>query len=150
VKPVDRRMCKSDPAGTLEMTAALQGRFAKNRKWDFHVKLGLPTESDGDGPGGAEHLWFDVHEATAKSVDGTLLNQPFTIASLRQGHRGTFDLRLLTDWPIESPRGRYTPESVLQLGRGLANDRVSARPVAPLGCGHRAFSRSPSLSRKQD
>ena len=110
---------------------ALQSRYAKNRKWDFHVKLGLATDGDGDGHtcGGAEHLWFDVHGATAKSVDGTLLNQPFRIASLRQGHRGTFDPRLLTDWAIESPRGRYTPESVLQLERGLTNDRVAARPL---------------------
>jgi len=110
---------------------ALQSRYAKNRKWDFHVKLGLATDGDGDDHtcGGAEHLWFDVHGATAKSVDGTLLNQPFRIASLRQGHRGTFDLRLLTDWSIESPRGRYTPESVLQLERGLTNDRVAARPL---------------------
>jgi len=108
---------------------ALQSRFARNRKWDFHVKLGLPANSDGDGHGGAEHLWFDVYEATAKSVEATLLNQPSGITSLRQGHRGTFDLRLLTDWAIESPRGRYTPESVLQLERGLANDRVSARPL---------------------
>ena len=110
---------------------ALQSRYAKNRKWDFHVKLGLATDGDGDDHtcGGAEHLWFDVHGATAKSVDGTLLNQPFRIASLRQGHRGTFDLRLLTDWSIESPRGRYTSESVLQLERGLTNDRVAARPL---------------------
>jgi len=112
---------------------ALQSRFAKNRKWNFHVKLGFPTDSDADGHdhdhGGAEHLWFDVHKATAKSVDGTLLNQPYRIASLREGQRGTFDLRLLTDWSIESPRGRYTPESVLQLERGLVNGRVSARPL---------------------
>jgi hypothetical protein len=111
----------------------LQSRFAKNRKWNFHVKLGLPTDSDADrhdhDHGGAEHLWFDVHKASAKSVDGTLLNQPYRIASLREGQRGTFDLRLLTAWAIESPRGRYTPESVLQLERGLANDRVSARPL---------------------
>jgi len=93
--------------------------------WDFHVKLGIPSE----GAGGAEHLWFDVQEATAKTVDATLINQPYIATSLREGQRGTFDLRLLTDWAIESPRGRYTPESVLQLERGLANDRVSARPL---------------------
>ena len=112
---------------------ALQSRFAKNRKWDFHVKLGFPTDRDAGSHdhdhGGAEHLWFDVHKATAKGVDGTLLNEPYRIAGLREGQRGTFDLRLLTDWAIESPRGRYTPESVLQLERGLANDRVSARPL---------------------
>ena len=108
---------------------ALQSRYAKNGKWDFHVKLGFPTDDNADGHtcGGAEHLWFDVHEATAKSVDGTLLNRPYRISKLRQGERGTFDLKLLTDWAIESPRGRYTPESVLQLERGEAN--VSARPL---------------------
>ena len=116
---------------------ALQSRFAKKRKWNFHVKLGFPADGDGDGHrychehggGAAEHLWFDVHKATAKNVDGTLLNQPYRITGLREGQRGTFDLRLLTDWAIESPRGRYTPESVLQLERGLADDRVSARPL---------------------
>jgi len=109
---------------------ALQGRFAKNRKWDFHVKLGLPTDrGDGHTCCAAEHLWFDVHNATTKSVEGTLLNRPYRIKSLREGQRGTFDLGLLTDWAIESPRGRYTPESVLQLERGLANNGVSARPL---------------------
>src|SRR4051812_29715506 len=108
---------------------ALQDRFAKNRKWDFHIKLGVPTDNNAEGHtcAATEHLWFDVHDATAKTVDGTLLNQPFRITGLRKGHRGTFDLRLLTDWAIESPRGRYTPESVLQLERGLADNRVSAR-----------------------
>jgi uncharacterized protein YegJ (DUF2314 family) len=108
---------------------ALQSRFAKNKKWDFHVKLGLPTDSAGNGHnhGQVEHLWFDVHEASAKSVEGTLLNQPFNVTGMRQGQRGTFDLRLLTDWSIESPRGRYTPESVLQLERSLAN--VPPRPL---------------------
>ena len=76
-----------------------------------------------------EHLWFDVESATNKSVDGTLLNRPFRIARLRQGQRATLDLKLLTDWTIQSPRGHYTPESVLQLERGLANDGVSARPL---------------------
>jgi len=113
----------------LSSFLALQSRFAKNRKWDFRVKLGLPTDAAGDGHGGAEHLWFDVHQATPRSVDGTLLNQPYSITSLREGQRGTFDLRLLTDWEIESPRGRYTPESVLQLERGLAKAPVSARPL---------------------
>ena len=104
---------------------ALQERFAKNRKWEFRVKLGLPTGDDG----GAEHLWFDVHNATRRTVDATLLNQPYIITRLREGQSGTFDLRLLTDWAIESPRGRYTPETVLQLERGLVNDRVLQRPL---------------------
>jgi uncharacterized protein YegJ (DUF2314 family) len=109
---------------------ALQSRFAKNRKWNFHVKLGLATDDrDGHTCGGAEHLWFDVHSATAKSVDGTLINQPHRIRGLREGQRGTFDLQLLTDWSIESPRGRFTPESVLQLERGLGSTGVPARPL---------------------
>jgi len=110
---------------------SLQSRFAKDQKWEFHVKLGLPTDDNAEGHtcNGVEHLWFDVESATNKSVDGTLLNRPFRIARLRQGQRGRFDLKLLTDWTIQSPRGHYTPESVLQLERGLANDGVSARSL---------------------
>jgi len=104
---------------------ALRDRFAKNKKWSFQVKLGLPT--DAEGP--AEHLWFDVHDASAETVNGTLVNQPYFITRLRRGHRGTFDLRFMTDWAIHSPRGGYTPETVLQLERGLANDRVSRLPL---------------------
>jgi hypothetical protein len=36
---------------------------------------------------------------------------------------------LLTDWSIDSPRGHYTPETVLQLERALTNDRVPARTL---------------------
>jgi len=100
---------------------ALRDRFAKNRKWSFQVKLGLPT----DGEGAPEHLWFDVHDASAETLDGTLVNQPHFITGLGRGHRGKFDLRLMTDWTIHSPRGGYTPETVFQLERGLANDHVS-------------------------
>jgi len=131
VSPAETERMERLARERLPSFLALQTRYAKNRKWDFHVKLGFPTDDNSDGHtcGGAEHLWFDVHSATAKSVDGTLLNQPYRIRSLRQGQRGTFDVKLLTDWAIESPRGRYTPESVLQLERGLANDGVSARPL---------------------
>ena len=109
---------------------ALQSRFAEDKKWDFEVKLGVPADNNAAGHtcGGAEHLWFEVHAATPKTVDGTLLNQPYHVAGLREGQRGTFDLRLLTDWAIESPRGRYTPESVLELERGLAKKGPSAGP----------------------
>jgi hypothetical protein len=110
---------------------ALQSRYAKNRKWEFSVKLGLPTANNAAGHtcGGVEHLWFDVHDASAKTVDGTLLNQPYNVAGLREGQRGMFDLRLLTDWAIEAPRGRYTPDSVLQLERGAATNGSFARPL---------------------
>ena len=129
VSPAETERMQRLARERLSSFLALQGRFAENRKWDFRVKLGFQTDAEGDGHGGAEHLWFDVHQATTTSVDGTLLNQPCRITSLREGQRGTFDLQLLTDWAIESPRGRYTPESVLQLERGLARDRVSARPL---------------------
>lgn len=104
---------------------ALQGRFAKSKDWEFGVMLGVPIDGDA-GAESREHLWFDVHDATAETVDATLANRPYAVASMSQGQRGTFDLRLLTDWVILSPRGKYTPETVLQLERGLAND-VPAR-----------------------
>jgi len=104
---------------------ALQARFAKSRKWEFRVKLGVPT---GDGAG-AEHLWFEVHKTTADTVDATLINQPHIITCLREGLRSEWDLRFLTDWEIESPDGRYTPETVLQLERCLATACASPAPL---------------------
>jgi hypothetical protein len=110
---------------------ALQARFAKNRKWEFHVKLGIPSDGNGQGKplGGTEHLWFDVHQATPASVEATLLSHPWSIPDLRAGQLGIYDLHFLTDWSIGSPRGRYTPETVLELERALANDQVPARTL---------------------
>jgi len=62
-------------------------------------------------------------------VDATLVNQPYFITGMRQGHRGKFDLDLMTDWAIHSPRGGYTPETVLQLERDLADDRAPGQPL---------------------
>jgi uncharacterized protein YegJ (DUF2314 family) len=104
---------------------SLRDRFGKNKKWSFQVKLGLPTTDHGH----PEHLWFDVHEASAETVDGTLVNQPWLLRGLREGHRGTFDLRFMSDWAIHSPRATYTPETVLQLERGLANDAGCRPPL---------------------
>lgn len=131
VSPAETERMQKLERERLPSFLALQGRFAKNRKWDFHVKLGIASDGNdhGNAADGAEHLWFDVHEATAKSVDATLLNQPYFVTGLREGQRSTFDLRLLTDWSIDSPRGRYTPETVLQLERALINDRVPARTL---------------------
>lgn len=131
VSPAETERMQKLARERLPSFLALQGRFAKNRKWNFHVKLGIPTNGHRGTHtcGGAEHLWFDVHNATAKSVEATLLNQPYFVTGLREGQRGAFDLRLLTDWSIDSPRGHYTPETVLQLERALTNDRVPTRPM---------------------
>jgi len=133
VSPAETERMQRLARERLSSFLALQGRFAKNRKWDFLVKLGIPSPRDGRrdsaGADGAEHLWFDVHQATAKTVDATLVNQPYFVTGLREGQRGTFDLRLLTDWTIDSPRGRYTPETVLQLERSLTKERIPTRPL---------------------
>ena len=123
VSPAETDRMKRLARERLPSFLALQSRFANDEKWDFTVKLGFPT---GDGTS-AEHLWFEVHNATKRRVDVTLLNLPYNVPSLREGQRGSFDLRLLTDWTIDSPRGHYRPETVRQLERALAND-----PVAPL------------------
>jgi len=131
VSPAETERMQRLARERLSSFLALQGRFAANKKWGFRVKLGMPSARNGHRcvTGSAEHLWFDVHEATATSVDATLLNRPYFVRGLREGQRGTFDLRLLTDFRIESPRGHYTPETVLQLERALTNDRAAARTV---------------------
>lgn len=129
VSPAETERMQKLARERLPSFLALRDRFANNRKWDFRVKLGIPTNQRGHTCGGTEHLWFDVHETTANTLDATLINQPYIVTGLREGQRGTFDLHLLTDWSIESPRGHYTPETVLQLERAVTNEQPPTRAL---------------------
>ena len=78
------------------------------------VKLGYPIDGTDDASQ-REHLWFEVHGFAGDSVDATLTNQPFNVARLQQGDRGTHPLELLSDWAIMTPAGRVDPRSTLVL-----------------------------------
>lgn len=83
-------------------------------KWAFLVKLGLTidnaeTESD------KEHLWFEVLGINGDEMEVKLLNQPYWIASLKEGGIYKYPTHVLTDWLIYGPDSTYTTDSIYQL-----------------------------------
>jgi hypothetical protein len=101
----------------LDHFVELHRRFAGQEDWGFTVKLAFDSGA-GDGPTPKhEHLWFEVHELSRDSVEATLLNEPFFVASLREGERRRHSLDRLTDWTITSPHGTFTPERLYHLLR---------------------------------
>lgn len=83
--------------------------------WCFIIKLGLVVD-DANNDTEREHLWFNVISANEKTVEGKLLNQPYWIASLKQGDVRSYPIDILTDWIIYDPDGnQYTPDSIYQL-----------------------------------
>ena len=90
---------------TYEYFRALREEFA-TLDLPTLVKLGYPVDGD---PGGREHIWFEVHECRAESVDATCLNGPYHVAALSKGQRGEHSVDLLSDWAIFTPFGSITP-----------------------------------------
>ena len=93
--------------------------FNKNEnnqnQWSFIVKLGLVVD-DANNDTEREHLWFSTISANEKTVEGRLLNQPYWIASLKEGDVKSYPIDILTDWIIYDPEGnQYTPDSIYQL-----------------------------------
>ncbi len=84
-------------------------------QWSFIIKLGLVVDNATNNTE-REHLWFSVVVADEKMVEGKLLNQPYWIASLKEGDVGSYPINILTDWIIYDPEGnQYTPDSIYQL-----------------------------------
>lgn len=83
------------------------------------VKMGYPTDSGSDN---SEHLWFEVHAVGADSIDATLVNEPFDIASMKAGQRGWRPIDLVSDWALVTPLGQLTPRS-MEVARKLREMR---------------------------
>lgn len=84
-------------------------------QWSFIVKFGLVVDN-AENSTEKEHLWFSVISANEKTIEGKLLNQPYWIASLKEGDVKSFPIAMLTDWIIYDTDGnQYTPDSIYQL-----------------------------------
>lgn len=84
-------------------------------QWSFIVKCGLVVD-EASNDTEREHLWFNTISATEETVEGKLLNQPYWIASLKEGDVKSYPIDILTDWIIYDTEGnQYTPDSVYQL-----------------------------------
>ena len=95
---------------TVPLLKAIREEFA-GFPFPTLMKLGLPTDDGNDH----EHLWFEVHAIEGDTVDATLVNQPFAIASLKAGQRGTHSLEKLSDWTLLTPAGSVTPRETRTL-----------------------------------
>ena len=84
-------------------------------QWNFIIKFGLVVD-DANNETEREHLWFNVISANEKNIEGKLLNQPYWIASLKEGDVKSYPIDILTDWIIYDTEGnQYTPDSIYQL-----------------------------------
>lgn len=101
----------------LEHFAALHAAHGSEPGWSFLVKLGYPMQGQRQVEG--EHLWFMVHALGGSRVEATLVSAPRWVRGLRVGERGRYPLSEMTDWAVLSPLGRYGPDEVLELVRGL-------------------------------
>jgi uncharacterized protein YegJ (DUF2314 family) len=71
------------------------------------VKLGL--QIDGGSSNEREHLWFEATKLDESQITGTLLNEPWHIARLKEGQSYTYALDVMSDWAVFTPAGRITP-----------------------------------------
>lgn len=86
----------------------------KDAEWSFLVKLGLTVDNAEDPENDLEHLWFEVSNIDSENrITGKLHNQPYWIASLKEGDTKTFPAKeVLTDWVIYGPEVQYTPDTI--------------------------------------
>jgi len=73
------------------------------------IKLGYGV--DGGSEDDREHLWFEFHGLRDGEADATLLNEPFSIAAMKNGQRALHSLDRLTDWSVFTPLGPVNPNS---------------------------------------
>lgn len=103
----------------LDRFRVLQGHFGEQEEWLFLVKLGFPID-DAPTERDREHLWFEVQSLVGEHAEATLLNEPYAIASMHEGERGSHPLSRLSDWAIICEHGRFGPDTVPELERLVA------------------------------
>lgn len=100
----------------LDVLHEVHERVADLDEWEILVKLGYETDDDGS-ESTREHLWFRVHAFDGRSVDATLVNDPYCIARMHAGQRDRHSLDNLTDWRVYGPPGEFNPDSIVSLRR---------------------------------
>lgn len=87
----------------------------------FLIKLGLETPD-----GSREHPWFTFHGFTAGHVDATCINQPHQLPGIYEGHRGRHPVEQMTDFVVLGPWGEGSPETIADVERIVADERLMA------------------------
>lgn len=91
---------------TYEYFRRLHAEFGD---FDFPTLVKLGIVVDGGTASDREHMWFEVHDLKSDVIDGTLTNEPYYIARLHVGDRGTYPVELMSDWVILTPLGNISP-----------------------------------------
>jgi len=81
------------------------------------VKIGLDVDKDSLEEAGCdhEHIWFEVDEITGDRISGSLIQEPYFVASMHEGSTGTYTFDKLTDWILYVDDQKITPDSVYLL-----------------------------------
>jgi len=73
-----------------------------DRRGDFSLKVGMPTEG-----GGAEHIWVSDLRREGGQLVGALANEPHWLPGMHRGSRVVIDPALISDWSIQAAEGLY-------------------------------------------
>ena len=106
---------------TLQLLASVPNELADLQPRVI-AKLGcLTDEARAASSDDREHMWFEVHQVRADTIDATLMSSPFDIAGMKAGDRAWHDLESLSDWMINTPLGNIDPRdmSTLQMIRAM-------------------------------
>ena len=98
--------------GTWPLFLAVRAELAE---FELPAIAKLAYRVDGGGPLDLEHLWFEVHDADADTLDATLQSSPFDISAMRSGQRARREVERLSDWQIQTPLGSITPRNTTAL-----------------------------------
>lgn len=77
------------------------------------IKAGLP------GPGGREHLWFDVRRFEGDRAEARLLNPPISVQTVKRGDVVWIDRQAVSDWSVAIGAGSYGPGDLDALQKAL-------------------------------
>lgn len=86
----------------------------EKREIAFLVQVGFAQDgaAAGDASTDREHVWFEIIEASQDRARGRLINQPLTIADLKQGQLIWIERDQISDWQALTRSGPFGPETV--------------------------------------
>lgn len=94
---------------TLSVLRGLREEF---ERFEFPTLAKLAIATEPRDAGGAEHIWFEVHEVRDDSLDATCINEPHAVPGLSAGDRAEHDIAQLSDWAVMTPLGQINPRTL--------------------------------------
>lgn len=102
---------------TAKMKALAMERFkfvkeqSKNEENKIIIKIGLPVGGDNN----FEHIWFELMEFEGEKFKAKLLQEPYDVKDIHEGHEDWYTIQDVTDWVIYTPKFTVNPASAYLL-----------------------------------